>query len=45
MRENPVAVQPASALSALSENSGVPSAVTVISSAVKPFSATPPSVA
>ena len=36
--------QAASAVSALSEKTGEPSAVTVITSAAKPFWATPPSV-
>ncbi|CAM5236004.1 hypothetical protein SHIRM173S_06780 [Streptomyces hirsutus] len=44
MREKPFAVQAASAVSALSVNSAVPSAVTEIRSAAKPFIARPPSV-
>ena len=44
MREKPSAVQPLSSASAPSVKSGAPSAVTVISSAAKPFWATPPSV-
>ena len=44
MREKPLAVQPSSPSSALSEKSAAPSAVTVIASAAKPFCAAPPSV-